>query len=129
MSGIICARSTNLFAYRVFTRNNLLEVIDWLGGNFVAITNGGAVTISGATIQYGDDASKTLPGLGTGLLVIRNGMNNQLIAASVGSYIVEDPMLGYVVLSEESFDRFYRDVPQDDITDPDEPKAETPAEV
>ena len=81
-----------------FTYDNLGEVIQWLGSDFYALTDGSPVNLNGSTVRsnfVNEDGTRTQPFDQCLVIAFRNG--NDLAITSIGHYIIRDPVLGYRV--------------------------------
>lgn len=91
-----------------FTYDNLGEVIQWLGSDFYALTDGSPVNLNGSTVRsnfVNEDGTRTQPFDQCLVIVFRNG--NDLAITSIGHYIIRDPVLGYRVMSPENVAAVY----------------------
>lgn len=91
-----------------FTYDNLGEVIQWLGSDFYALTDGSPVNLNGSTVRsnfVNEDGTRTQPFDQCLVIVFRNG--NDLAITSTGHYIIRDPVLGYRVMSPENVAAVY----------------------
>ena len=106
-----CERRNNAFSSIQVTKDNLPDVITLLGKDFVAITNGKAINYGGAKIQY--SVNEEVESDWTDVVNFRHGMvvfesNGEIRVAVTGDYIVQDPLVGYLVVKPELFDQFYK---------------------
>lgn len=113
----MCERKDNEFYYVQVTKDNLPDVITFLGKDFVAITNGKAINYGGAKIQY--NANEEVEPNPTDLANFLQGMvvfesNGEIRVAVMGDYIVQDPLIGYIVIKPHLFDQFYKHIGADD---------------
>ena len=104
MGMVYIKRVDNRFEAMAFTRETLLDLIDWLGDSFIAITNGHPVTVDG--VEYAANPNEGPNPLGTGKILFRN-VNGRVMGAVLGTFIVKDPMLGYLILNGEQLDYFF----------------------
>lgn len=91
-----------------FTYDNLGEVIQWLGSDFYALTDGSPVNLNGSTVRsnfVNEDGTRTQPFDQCLVIAFRNG--NDLAITSIGHYIIRDPVLGYRVMSPENVAAVY----------------------
>lgn len=91
-----------------FTYDNLGEVIQWLGSDFYALTDGSPVNLNGSTVRSNfvtEDGNRTQPFDQCLVIVFRNG--SDLAITSIGHYIIRDPVLGYRVMSPENVAAVY----------------------
>lgn len=91
-----------------FTYDNLGEVIQWLGSDFYALTDGSPVNLNGSTVRsnfVNEDGTRTQPFDQCLVIVFRNG--NDLAITSIGHYIIRDPVLGYRVMTPENVAAVY----------------------
>lgn len=113
-----------------FTYDNLGEVIQWLGSDFYALTDGSPVNLNGSTVRSNfvtEDGNRTQPFDQCLVIAFRNG--NDLAITSIGHYIIRDPVLGYRVMSPENVAAVYDaygteedvDAAQSDAEDNNEP--------
>lgn len=113
-----------------FTYDNLGEVIQWLGSDFYALTDGSPVNLNGSTVRSNfvtEDGTRTQPFDQCLVIAFRNG--NDLAITSIGHYIIRDPVLGYRVMSPENVAAVYDaygteedvDAAQSDAEDGNEP--------
>lgn len=91
-----------------FTYDNLGEVIQWLGSDFYALTDGSPVNLNGSTVRsnfVNEDGTRTQPFDQCLVIAFRNG--NDLAITSIGHYIIRDPVLGYRVMTPENVAAVY----------------------
>lgn len=91
-----------------FTYDNLGEVIQWLGSDFYALTDGSPVNLNGSTVRsnfVNEDGTRTQPFDQCLVIAFRNG--SDLAITSIGHYIIRDPVLGYRVMSPENVAAVY----------------------
>ena len=91
-----------------FTYDNLGEVIQWLGSDFYALTDGSPVNLNGSTVRsnfVNEDGTRSQPFDQCLVIAFRNG--NDLAITSIGHYIIRDPVLGYRVMSPENVAAVY----------------------
>lgn len=91
-----------------FTYDNLGEVIQWLGSDFYALTDGSPVNLDGSTVRsnfVSEDGTRTQPFDQCLVIAFRNG--NDLAITSIGHYIIRDPVLGYRVMTPENVAAVY----------------------
>lgn len=91
-----------------FTYDNLGEVIQWLGSDFYALTDGSPVNLNGSTVRSNfvtEDGNRTQPFDQCLVIAFRNG--SDLAITSIGHYIIRDPVLGYRVMSPENVAAVY----------------------
>lgn len=91
-----------------FTYDNLGEVIQWLGSDFYALTDGSPVNLNGSTVRsnfVNEDGTRTQPFDQCLVIAFRN--RNDLAITSIGHYIIRDPVLGYRVMSPENVAAVY----------------------
>lgn len=113
-----------------FTYDNLGEVIQWLGSDFYALTDGSPVNLNGSTVRsnfVNEDGTRTQPFDQCLVIAFRNG--SDLAITSIGHYIIRDPVLGYRVMTPENVAAVYDaygteedvDAAQSDMEDEDTP--------
>lgn len=91
-----------------FTYDNLGEVIQWLGSDFYALTDGSPVNLNGSTVRsnfVNEDGTRTQPFDQCLVIAFRNG--SDLAITSIGHYIIRDPVLGYRVMTPENVAAVY----------------------
>lgn len=96
-----------------FLSVDILSIIQWLGADFYALTNGQEIGVKGHKIESAtrDIADLSYP-LGNGIIVIYDQERLTVTAVPVNSWIVRDPVKGYMVMSSEKIAEHY------DVTDP-----------
>lgn len=104
MGMVYIKRVDNRFEAMAFTKETLLDLISWLGESFVAFTGGQPISVDG--IEYGTDPNADPNPNGTGKILFRN-VNGRVMTAAIGTFIVKDPMLGYLVLNGGQLDYFF----------------------
>jgi len=88
-----------------FERDRIVEMIEWLGDDFYALTNGDPITIGDATFARDKSEPMKADGkpIGYGILIVHNPTTNGLYAVVPGDWLVRDDQLGYLIMSDENF--------------------------
>lgn len=85
---------------------NLLNVMEWLDGDFYALTDGEPISINGQTISVNKEKGTTEP-FDNLLLVIHDPITNCYHVVAANSWIVRDGDLGYSIMGGSRFYELY----------------------
>ena len=85
------------------TVDNIPRLINWLGNDLYAITNGQPIVIGNNEIANTDDASPVQGIMTNMLVVISNPVEQKLHVVAKGDWIVKDQDVGYLIYSDKIF--------------------------
>ena len=105
-----CERRNNEFRFVRVTKDNLTDVITFLGEDFIAITGGMPIQYKGNTYQY-DTTERTTCDPDFGSVVVVFNSNGVTMLTTIDNYIVRDDIVGYIVLPSERFKECYTEIP------------------
>lgn len=84
--------------------SNSVEIINWLGDAFYAMTTGKPVSIQGLKIDINPDPSLDSVLDNMALIIDNSAVGGKLVVATPGVWIVHSESKGYIALTQEQMD-------------------------
>lgn len=95
-----------------FRLPKLFDILNWIGDDFYALTNGDPVGVEGHKIsrnksQETGNVHPEINGMTHPTLIISDKVTNRLLIVAEGEWLVKEPGVGYQVFTDEVVSRRY----------------------
>jgi len=95
-----------------FRLSNLFDILNWIGDDFYALTNGDPIGIEGHMIsrnksQVSGNDNPEINGMTHPTLVVSNKDTNRLLVVAEGEWLIKEPGMGYQVFTDDVVSQRY----------------------